>query len=201
MRKYLLFCFLLLSGALLFAASSQDNDQTEIKLSVTEFGYPFIPSTSQVVIEVPIQMHREVGKITEIKIDAWYRALSPYFLPTTFFEVGVVPSINLLREGKFKLYLGLGTAYSQTSEAVSIPLIVPLVFRYAPLDVLELKVSIQNMIYGEGVISELILSSIIGPLFENFFIELGGSANIAYSWEEQYFQYSYGLLFGLGCRF
>jgi hypothetical protein len=190
-----------LSGALLFAASSQDNDQTGIKLSITEFGYPFTPSASQLALEMPIQMHRKIGKTTEIKIDAWYRALSPYFIPTTFFEVGVVPSINLLREGKFKLYLGLGTAYSQTSEAVSIPLIVPMAFRYAPLDVLELKVSIQNMIYGEGVISELILSSIIGPLFESFFIELGGSANVAYSWEEHYFQYSYGLLFGLGYQF
>lgn len=201
MKKYVLLCIILLSGTILLSAASPEDDQAGIKISITEYGYPFIPSASQVAVEIPLQLDRGNEKTTEIKVNAWYRALSPYFLPTTFFEVGVAPSINLLKEGKFKLYMGLGTAYSQTSEAISIPLIFPVEFRYNPVDVLELSLSMQPMIYREGLISEFMLSSSFGPLFNRISIVLGGSANVAYSWEEHYFHYSYGLLFGLGYQF
>ncbi|NBK24435.1 MAG: hypothetical protein EOM68_20695 [Spirochaetia bacterium] len=201
MKKCFLVCVILLIGASLFSTTAQEFEHPGIKVSITEFGYPLIPNASQVSVQIPIRRELWSGMTTELKFDVWYRAISPYFLPDIFFEVGVVPSINLLKEGKSKLFIGFGTAYSQTSEHVSIPAIIPIEYCYAPFAFMDVNLSLQNMIYGEGLLSELILSTTFHPVSDAIGIEVGGSANVALSWEEQYVQYSYGLLFGLGYRF
>ena len=201
MKKCFSLCVILLISASLFSSTSQEIDQLGIKVSITEFGYPLIPTASQLDMQIPIRMDLWSGKTSELKLDVWYRAISPYFLPDVFFEVGIVPSINLLKAGKSKLFIGLGTAFSQTSKHISVPAIIPIEYCYAPFAFIDVNLSLQNMIYGEGLLSELILSTIFHPLSSTISIEVGGSVNVAFSWVEQYVQYSYGILFGLGYRF
>ena len=201
MKKCLLSCMILLIGASMFSATAQEIEYPGIKVSITEFGYPLIPNASQFDIQIPMWRGLWSDKTPELKFDVWYRAISPYFLPDIFFEVGIVPSINLLKEGKSKLFIGFGTAYSQTSEHISVPAIIPSEYRYATVDFMDFNLTVQNMIYGEGLLSELILSTSFHPVSDTISIEVGGSANVAFSWEEQYVQYSYGILLGLGYRF
>ncbi|MBL7007320.1 MAG: hypothetical protein ISR78_09590 [Spirochaetia bacterium] len=66
---------------------------------------------------------------------------------------------------------------------------------------MELNISMQNMIYGEGFLSELILATALMPLSSNLSIDIGGTASLAFIWTEEIFEYSYGLLFGLGFQF
>gem|GEM_PF-6693925 len=108
---------------------------------------------------------------------------------------------RIMNREKADLYVGVGTAFSQNDERISIPLILPIEYRYAPTGFLELNMFNQTMIYGEGVLSEILLAASCMPLSENLYIKIGGSANAAYSWEDTRFEYSYGLLYGLGYRF
>lgn len=112
------------------------------------------------------------GKTAELKFDVWYRAISRYLRLNKFFEVGIVPSINLLKAEKSELFVGLGTAFSQTSKKISVTAIIPIEYCYSPFDFMDVNLSLQNMFFGGGLLSELILSTIFQPLSSTISIEV-----------------------------
>ncbi|HCG62549.1 MAG: hypothetical protein A2Y31_12840 [Spirochaetes bacterium GWC2_52_13] len=201
MKGCYLLCIFLIFGTLLFAANPYDAGTSNVQIKITEFGYPFIPNASQLKIQYPMHLNYGTDKTIKFELNTWYRAISPYFLPDIFYEVGVGTSINLLKKGRSSLLIGIGTSFSQSGKNISIPFILPLEYRYAPFEFLELDILLQNMVYGEGFISELLLATELTPFSSGISIDIGGSANLAYSWAEDIFEYSYGLLFGLGCQF
>lgn len=200
MKKLLLWLLLILNTPLIVLTAQRVHVQ-DITFTITEFGYPYIPNAAQVNVKLPIIVEGSSGKKVEFAVDAWYRANSPYLYPVPFFEIGVVPQVNLLKEGRAKLYLGAGTAYSYGSGGISIPAIFPISFQYSPYKALDLAVMLQSMIYGDGMITEITLTARLGPFFDHLFVNVGGAANIVYEWEQNLEQYSYGLSFGIGYRF
>ncbi len=201
MKKTYLVCIILLIGTLLLSADPQDVEQTRINISVTEFGYPIIPNASQLEIQIPISLDFGKNTLTGFEISSWYRAQSPYFIPKEFYEVGSAISYRIKNREKANMYIGVGTAFSQNNESISIPLILPIEYRYNPTGFFGLNISKQTMIYGEGVLSEMALAASCMPLSEKMYFKIGGSANVAYNWVETIFEYSYGLLYGLGYQF
>lgn len=201
MRKTHLICIMLLAGSFLFAANSHNHDSSKVFISVTEFGYPIIPNASQAKFRIPISLETGSNEFADFEITTWYRAISPYFIPDVFYEVGVVTSYNVLNRLKSDLYFGVGTAFSQNKDSTSIPLIMPIEYRYNPIKYIGLNIAMQTMFYGEGILSELTVATLSFPFSRNMYLKIGCSANAAYSWVEEVFEYSYGLLYGLGYRF
>ncbi|MBL7007321.1 MAG: hypothetical protein ISR78_09595 [Spirochaetia bacterium] len=88
MKKFYLLGILLLIGTSLFAASPQDVEKTNFKVKITEFGYPLIPHASQLKVYFPLSLDYGINKTAEFEVNIWYRAISPYFNPNIFYEVG-----------------------------------------------------------------------------------------------------------------
>lgn len=199
MRKRLLLwvIVLLCFSAVSTAGSVQLQDVT---LSITEFGYPYIPNAAQVDVHIPIFVEGSSGKRVEFAVDAWYRATSPYLCPVPFFEIGVVPSITLFNVWNTKLAVGVGTAYSQGSEGISMPAIFPVTLQFTPFKAFSLALMLQSMIYDGGMLAEITATAGFGPFFDHLLVKVGGAANIVYEWEQNLEHYSYGLLFGIGYR-
>lgn len=199
MKNRLLWLSLILSAPLVVLGAQSVHVQ-DLTLTITEFGYPYIPNAAQVDVNLPITVEGSSGKNVEFAVDAWYRATSPYLCPVPFFEIGVVPSITLFNVWNTKLAVGVGTAYSQGSEGISMPAIFPVTLQFTPFKAFSLALMLQSMIYDGGMLAEITATAGFGPFFDHLLVKVGGAANIVYEWEQNLEHYSYGLLFGIGYR-
>lgn len=202
MKKILFLIYLLLLCSFLFAKNDTNNiSQQVIRLQFQEFAYPFIPDASKILVEVPLSLIDKNAFLSRTNTRIWYLTASPFFVPDPFYEIGFTAEYNLSHKDKSSFSIGMGSAFSQDNGIISIPLIISIRKKWFPLNWMDIQASLENLLYGEGDIMDIHLTSSFKPFNSGLLFQIGGTGTLALGWTQNIIAYSYGLSAGLGYLF
>ncbi len=113
---------------------------------------PLVPSLSAVRLSVPAERISRVDWLKRFEGRAWYLADSPWLFPVSYLEVGVGLRYAWLERRRLLLESGIGTALAvQTLEgALSVPLVVDGLARYALSTRVCLQSELELLLFGQG---------------------------------------------------
>jgi hypothetical protein len=172
-----------------------------VRIGITECGYPWIPSQSQLDLSLPGSVFFRDGLPSRLGLDLWYLTASPLFLPEPFFEVGLLLDC-VLREGRvYLLRAGAGSAYSRVLDVVSVPLILRAKAGYFPWRWLAAELTAAGLLYGEGFILDGALALSFRPFGFGLLLSLGAGTSVGYSWTLGASGWSWRLSTGVGYLF
>jgi len=179
-------------------AQSQDNE-SKIELAATIAGSPLIPSTSQIMIRVPLGIMLDQKAFSKVSANAWYMAATPYLVPGVFFEIGATLDYGFGRPSVhgYPLSLSLGSAFSMKDNIISIPAIVGISSNLKFIMNSSLNPGLMILIYGEGAIAHAKVSTKFAPFSSPLTLVLGAEGMVAASIAASQSMISYGFVAGL----
>lgn len=202
MRKCISILFISIwVNCFVFAEHQNDIRDDHSTIDLQSFAYPLIPDATKVNWNFSLDTFISEGFVSHLESNIWYLASSPFLLPNPYYEVGLTVDYFFLKGDLLQPFIGIGTAFSQTVDEISIPLIIKEGINIYPGKLFRLQAVNMNMIYSEGFLTDLQLLFSVKPFKFGLMFNVGGTASLAYSWSTQLLGSSYGLTAGFSYVF
>jgi hypothetical protein len=176
---------LLAAGPLIAAEEGEPPQPLEPRLLVSVITSPLSPSLSTVSFDLPFSVLPWGRPWNRAGASIWVLSDSPYLIPHSYVEFGLVLEWAFIDTSRHKLMAGLGTAAAiQTLQhSVSIPLIMRMNYRYAVLRWLSLEATAEALLYGQGAGFVLHLRALNRPFAVGFIFGFGIGYGFLSEWD------------------
>jgi hypothetical protein len=183
--RVLLILLLLISGPLISAEGGHPLQQPGPQVLVTIVAAPLSPSLSTVSIDLPLDTLFSGPPWDRVGSSCWILSDSPYLVPRSYVELGLVFTWTLVDIAGHGLTAGLGTALGIETlrQSVSIPLILKFVYRYDFFEWLALEATGEGFLYGQGGGFRCHLRALNRPFAVGLVIGLGIGYGFLSEWD------------------
>jgi hypothetical protein len=183
--RVFLFTVFVISGSLVSAKEGQPLPPPRALVLVTVITAPLSPSLSTVSVDFPLGFLSSVKALNRIGASCWIIADSPYLIPRSYFELGLLFDWELVVTSRHRLTGGVGTAFGigTTQRSLSTPLILRLKYHYAFRERLSFETTGEGFLYGQGGGFQLHLRALSRPFELGFVIGLGIGYGLLSEWD------------------
>ncbi|PKM71008.1 MAG: hypothetical protein CVU92_10660 [Firmicutes bacterium HGW-Firmicutes-17] len=201
MKKMILSLFCLSVISLPYAQSQENASIIELEATIS--GSPLIPSSSELKLSVPFGIVLDQEIFRNFSANAWYLAATPYLFPGKFFEFGTTLGYGFGKTSMhgYPLIINLGSAFSMNNGIISVPAILGVSSNINFIKNSSLNPNINILIYGEGIIAHVKITTGFAPFKNSLIIILGAEAMLAVSIKYSQSALSYGYIAGISYGF
>ena len=180
-----LFAVFLISGSLVSAKEGQPYPLQGPQVLVTVITAPLSPSLSTVSLDFPLDSLSSSRALNRIGVSCWIFSDSPYLIPRSYFEFGLLLDWELVGTSRHRLTAGVGTAFGIETfqRSLSTPLILKLKYHYAFLKRLSFETTGEGFLYGQGGGFQFHLRALSRPFESGFVIGLGIGYGFLSEWD------------------
>ena len=183
-RVFLLTVFLI-SGSLVSAKEGKPYPPQGTQVLVTIITAPLSPSLSKVSFDLPLDSLSSARVFNHIGASCWIFSDSPYLIPRSYFELGILLDWELVSTSRHRLAAGVGTAVGIVTlrRGLSTPLILRLKYHFVFLDRLSFETTGEGFLYGQGGGFQFHLRALSRPFELGFVIGLGIGYGFLSEWD------------------
>jgi hypothetical protein len=183
--RVFLFTVFLISGSLVSAKEGQPYPPQGTQVLVTIISAPLSPSLSTVSIDLPLDSLSSARVFNSIGASCWIISDSPYLIPRSYFELGILLDWELVSTSRHRLAAGVGTAFGIDTirRSLSTPLILRLKYHFAFLSRLSFETTGEGFLYGQGGGFQFHLRALSRPFELGFVIGLGVGYGFLSEWD------------------
>ena len=174
----------LISGPLISATEAEPVQPPGPRVLVTVGAAPLTPSLSTITVDLPLSILSAKPR-NRLGASFWILSDSPYLIPRSYIELGLVVEWAIIATSRHGLLAGLGTAVGieTLQESVSVPLILKVRYRCEILDWLCLEAAAQCLLYGQGGGFVTDLRALSRPFDSGLLFGLGISYGFLSEWD------------------
>jgi hypothetical protein len=176
---------LLGSGPLLSAEQREPLQPLEAHLRISVIAAPLSPSLSTISFELPFRVLPLARPWSRAGASFWILSDSPYLVPRSYLELGVLLDWAFIDTSRQALLAGLGTAVGvETSQhSMSVPLIFRAEYRFAVLRWLALEATAQALLFGLGAGFVVHLEAVSRPFALGLTLGIGVGYGFLSEWD------------------
>jgi hypothetical protein len=187
MRKLQAAVFLLFLGSvpLMWAGEGASPQPRQVRLLGSVVMAPLSPSLSVLSLELPFAALPLGRPGSRAGASVWVLSDSPYLIPRSYLEVGLVLDWALINAPRHILTAGLGTAMGiQTVRGgVSVPFVVKATYRWSALGWLSLEAGTEALLYSAGAGFDIRLRALTRPFAAGLLLGLGVGYGMLSEWD------------------
>jgi hypothetical protein len=185
LQHVILVIVFLISGSLVSAKEEQPYPSQGPKVFVTVIAAPLSPSLSTISFDLPLGSLVSTRALNRIEASCWIISDSPYLIPHSYFELGLLLDWELVSTSRHRLAAGVGTAIGIETlrRSLSTPLILRLKYHFVFRRRLSFETTGEGFLYGQGGGFQFHLRALSRPFELGFIIGLGIGYGFLSEWD------------------